>query len=164
MLEPWVAQSVSHPSCSPWIICMQVWDRQLPQCLPSIPVAALPHVLSTRLPVSIPPTSLDGCFFSNSLVVGLPYSSIFWQFWLFLFLNLLLSFFWCVKRQSVSTYASTLARSPVTEFYAYDFVIKMGIICAGPCISLMNSFIDDSRPLGGCSGHFSHEQYDLQQD
>ena len=30
-----------------------------------------------------PPTSLDECFFFNSLVVGLPCSLIFWQFWLF---------------------------------------------------------------------------------
>ena len=37
----------------------------------------------SRLPVSAPPTSRDECFFFNSLVVGLPYSSIFWQFWLF---------------------------------------------------------------------------------
>ena len=35
------------------------------------------------LPVSTAPTSLDDCFFFNSLVVGLPYSLIFWQFWLF---------------------------------------------------------------------------------
>ena len=45
--------------------------------------AALPRVLSARLPVSSPPTSLDDCFFFNSLVVGLPCSSIFCQFWLF---------------------------------------------------------------------------------
>ena len=30
------------------------------------------------LPISAPPTSLDECFFFNSLVVRLPYSSIFW--------------------------------------------------------------------------------------
>ena len=42
--------------------------------------AALLWVLSTQLPISAPPTSLDECFFFNSLVVGLPYSSIFWQF------------------------------------------------------------------------------------
>ena len=36
-----------------------------------------------RLRVSVPLTSLDEHFFFNSLVVGLPYSSIFWQFWLF---------------------------------------------------------------------------------
>ena len=35
------------------------------------------------LPVCAPPTSLDECFFFNSLVVRLPYGSIFWQFWLF---------------------------------------------------------------------------------
>ena len=38
---------------------------------------------------------MNQSFFFNSLAVGLPYSLIFWQFWLFfLFLNLLLSFFW----------------------------------------------------------------------
>ena len=45
--------------------------------------AALPGVLSARLPVSAPPTGLGECFFFNSLVVGLPYSLIFSQFWLF---------------------------------------------------------------------------------
>ena len=44
-----------------------------------------------QLPISAPPTSL---VFFNSLVVRLPHSSIFWQFWMFLFLNLLLAFFW----------------------------------------------------------------------
>ena len=46
-----------------------------------------------RKPGSTPPTGLNECFFFNSLVVGLPYSLIFWQFWLFLVLNLVLSFF-----------------------------------------------------------------------
>ena len=45
------------------------------------------------LPVSTIPTSLNECFFI-SLVVRLPYSLISWQFWLFLFLNWLLPFFW----------------------------------------------------------------------
>ena len=36
-----------------------------------------------RLPISAPPTGLDECFFFNSLFVGLPYSLIFWRFWLF---------------------------------------------------------------------------------
>ena len=35
------------------------------------------------MPVFTSPTSLDECFFFNSLVVGLLYSSIFCQFWLF---------------------------------------------------------------------------------
>ena len=43
------------------------------------------------------------CFFLNSLVVGFPYNSIFWQFWLFLFLNLLSFWLWeeakCIYRR-----------------------------------------------------------------
>ena len=87
MLDPWVIQSVSLPSCSSWFICKQIWDHllcQLPPCLESSP---------PPLSVSTSPTSLGECFFFNSLVVGCPYSSIFCQFWLFLFLNFLLSFF-----------------------------------------------------------------------
>ena len=56
---------------------MQVWDLlvlQLPPCLMSSP---------PQLPVSAHPISLNECFFFNSLVVRPPYSSIFWQFWLF---------------------------------------------------------------------------------
>ena len=41
----------------------------------------------TRLPVSAPSTGLDECFFFYSLVVRLPYSSIFWQLWLFFVCN-----------------------------------------------------------------------------
>ena len=55
----------------------------LPTYPPSLPVTALPHFLSPQLPDSAPPTSLDECFFFNSLVVRLPCSLIFWQFWLF---------------------------------------------------------------------------------
>ena len=55
----------------------------LPPRLPCPPATALPRVLSARLPVFSPSTSVNECFFFNSLVVGLSYSSIFWQFWLF---------------------------------------------------------------------------------
>ena len=50
---------------------------------PGLPAAALPRVLSAPLPVSAPPTGLGECFFFISLVVRLPYSSVFCQFWLF---------------------------------------------------------------------------------
>ena len=70
--------------------------------LPTPPAAALLKYSLPWLPISTPSTCLDECFFFNSLVLGLPYSSIFWQFWLFLFLNLLLSFFWlCEEAQCV---------------------------------------------------------------
>ena len=50
-----------------------------------------------HLPISAPPTGLDECFFFISLGVGLPYSLIFCQFWLFFVFKLLLSFFWLCK-------------------------------------------------------------------
>ena len=66
------------------------------------PAVALLCVLSAWLPVSAPPTGLDECVFFNSLVVGLPYSSIFCEFWLFFVFKLLLSFFWlCEEAQCV---------------------------------------------------------------
>ena len=65
--------------------------QPLPCCTSSLP----------RLPVSTPPTSLDECVFFVSLVVGLPYSLIFCQFWLF-FVFKLLSFFWlCEEAQCI---------------------------------------------------------------
>ena len=65
------------------------------------PAAALPHLLSAPLPVSAPPTGLDECFFFISLVVRLPYSSIFCQFWLSFVFKLLLSFWLCMEAQCV---------------------------------------------------------------
>ena len=66
------------------------------------PTVTLLQVLSPQLPVSVPLTSLDECFFFLFLVVRLPYSSIFCQFWLFFIFKLLLSFFWlCEEAQCV---------------------------------------------------------------
>ena len=79
-LEPWVVRSICLPSFSSRVICTLMWDcllHQPPPCHES----SLP-----LLPVSILLTSLRGFFF-NSLVVRLPYSSIFWQFWLFFVLK-----------------------------------------------------------------------------
>ena len=62
----------------------------------------LPPVLSTHLHISAPPTGLGECVFFNSLVVVLPYSLIFWQFWLFFVFKLLFYFFWlCEEAQCV---------------------------------------------------------------
>ena len=58
-----------------------VWSASQHLTRPGPPAAALPRVLSAWLLVSTLPTSLDEYFF-NSLLVGLLYSSIFWQFWL----------------------------------------------------------------------------------
>ena len=62
-----------------------------------LPATVLLQVLSAQLHISAPPTGLDECVFFIALVVGLPYSSIFCQFWLFFVFKLLLSFFWLCK-------------------------------------------------------------------
>ena len=76
---------------SQFFLLFYLWDSLLFQrpphllyCLtcPGPPAAAFLGILSAWLPVSSPPTGLDECFFFNSLVAGLPYSSIFWQLWL----------------------------------------------------------------------------------
>ena len=82
-----VAPSVSQVTASPGppaaTLPTQVL-QPLPCCACSLP----------QLPLRIPPTGLDECFFFNSLVVGLPYSSTFCQFWVFFFFTLnLLSLF-----------------------------------------------------------------------
>ena len=68
------------------------WVRQPPACLKS----SLP-----QLPISAPPTGLDDCFFFIFLVAGLPYSSIFCQFWLFFVFKFLLSFWLWDEAQCV---------------------------------------------------------------
>ena len=94
-LEPWVVRSVLLPSYSSRLIHMQMWGCLVCQLLPCTHSSLPFHDSSpAQLPISTPPTSLGECFFFKSLVVGLPYSSIFWQFWL-LFLNLLSFFWWC---------------------------------------------------------------------
>ena len=85
-LNPWALLSVSLPRCfSQFYLLVNVG-------LPTLPAAALPALVFQPLlwcesslpwlPISMPPTSLDECFLFNSLIVGLPYSSIFWPFWL----------------------------------------------------------------------------------
>ena len=95
-LKPWVTQLVSLPSSSQFIH-MRMWNHPVCQLLPCPPCSPTTHHLAVSSPpqvrVSTPPTSLDECFFLT-LVVGFPHSLIFLQFWLFLFLNWFLSFFW----------------------------------------------------------------------
>ena len=88
MLELCVVGSILLPICSSWCIHTQMWDFSVLQLLPCWESSP------PGLPISAPPTSLGECFFFNSLVVGYPYSSIYWQFWVFFALNLLLFFCW----------------------------------------------------------------------
>ena len=74
-------------------------------------------VVPPWLPVSTPPTGPGECFFFNSLVVKLPYSLIFWQFWLFLFLNLLFSFFWLFKESQCVYLHLLLGRKSISSSF-----------------------------------------------
>ena len=114
-LEPWVAKLARSPAVPPGLSIRECGAAgsashhivgstsyslacPAPQSTPSLglPATALPQFLSA------PPTGLDECFFCISLVVRLPYSSIFCHFWLFFVFKLSLSFFWlCEEVQCV---------------------------------------------------------------
>ena len=83
MLKPCVVQSVLLPKCFSWFICMQMWDLPVFQ-LPPHPLSPVATdflcILSAPAACIRPPTSLNEC---SDLGVGLPYSLIFWQVWLF---------------------------------------------------------------------------------
>ena len=90
-LEPWVAQSISLPSCSSQFICTQMWDcpvLQLPPCRESsLPGCQSPSLLPIWMNVSsLTPLLSDFHTVQFSISFGC-----------FLFLNLLLSFFWLCK-------------------------------------------------------------------
>ena len=100
-----------------------MWDHLLLQPLPCCE-SSLP-----QLPVSVPPTGLGECFFFISLVVGLPYSSIFCQFWLFFVFKLLLSFFWlCEEAQCVYLCLHLGQESPRLNVFFCLFVCFLSII------------------------------------
>ena len=112
MLQLWVAWSVSLPSCSSRVIRMQMWDGSvllLPSCFESsLPSCPTPPLLQVWMNVS----SL------SPWLLGLPYSSIFCEFWLFFVFKLLLSFFWlCEEAQCVYLCLHVGRKSQVLNFY-----------------------------------------------
>ena len=117
VLKPWVARSGLLPSCSSWFICRQMRDHPLHQ--------PWPLWVHQRWPC--PESSPLECPSPLLLLVWMNVSSL--SPWLsdfhtvrysvssgcFLFLNYCPSF-GCVRRHSVSTYASILAGSQKDEF------------------------------------------------
>ena len=92
------------PATTLWGLLAAAWPAPFHNLPPHWVRKPLPCCESSppSLPVSAPPTGLGEYFFFISLVVGLPYSSIFCQFWLFFVFKLLLSFFWlCEEAQCV---------------------------------------------------------------
>ena len=103
----------------------------------SVAVASSSHTtspcLSADLHISVHPTYLDECGFFKSLVVRLPYSSIFWWFRvLFVLMSSCNSFCGCVRLWSISTYTSILTRSAGSvETVNCDYVtVRVGILPA----------------------------------
>ena len=133
------------PGAGPLGFAAKAWDRLLrrylscpfgsPCCLQHR-LSAPPH-LYTRPCESAPiceSTHLDECVFFKSLIVGLPYSSISWWFWVLIVLRSgCNSLYGCKRRWSVSAYASTLTRSPCVLFYTSAEVRAAGIMPSFPC-------------------------------
>ena len=112
-LEPWVAWSVSLPSCSSWFICTQMQDHPVLQLLPcceSSPTCCLSlPLLQVWMDVSSLTTWLSdfhtGWFSGSSCC--------------FLFLNLL-SFFWLCK-EAKCVYLHLHVGQKSTLLYSFDF-------------------------------------------
>ncbi|KAF6119881.1 hypothetical protein HJG60_010264 [Phyllostomus discolor] len=81
VLEPWVAQSVSLPSYSSRLSLHKCGTTLSSCCPPATALLDRPFHPGCPRSVSDSPTSRDECFFCNSLVFGLLYNLIFWQFW-----------------------------------------------------------------------------------
>ena len=112
-LEPWVAWSVSLPSCSSWFICTQMQDHPVLQLLPcceSSPTCCLSlPLLQVWMDVSSLTTWLSDfhtVWFSGSSCC-------------FLFLNLL-SFFWLCK-EAKCVYLHLHVGQKSTLLYSFDF-------------------------------------------
>ena len=101
-------RSVSLPSYSSLLSHMRMWDCSICQPLSCCMFWSWPP----WLPVSTPPASLDECFFFNSLIVRLPYSSMFCIAVLVVFcFQICCPSFTCARKQNLSAYTSILARS-----------------------------------------------------
>ena len=95
------------------------------------PATILPQVLSAQLCISTP-TGLDECVFFNSLVVGLPYSLIFCQFWLFFVFKLLLSFFCsCEEAQCIYLHLHLVRKSSSSLSFIFGGSFGPYFFCLG---------------------------------
>ena len=75
----------------------------MPVRLPPLSHCTTPHLLTSplHLHVSALPTHLDECGFFKSLIVGFPYSLIFWQFWVLFCSLVVILFCCCIRRWSL---------------------------------------------------------------
>ena len=102
---------LSHSPIVPPGLSALKWDHPVGQPPPC------PESSPPQLPVSAPPTSFNECFLFTPLLLDFPVWFYVSSGWVFLFVfKLVGSFFCCVKRQSISTYASILAGIPLSSF------------------------------------------------
>ena len=87
------------PQVSFLVFIGHTWKWDCLFCHPPPPLPHCHHTVScpSQLPISAPSTHLDEYFFFKSLVVRLPSSSMFWQFWLFFVLRLVEILFVAVR-------------------------------------------------------------------
>ena len=115
-LEPWVGRSVSGSTrcCLP---------GQLQLCLPCSTICHLTGSASRHLAMSpLHPSYRSGwVFFFISLVVRLPYSSIFCQFSLFFVFKLLLSFFWLCEEAQYVYLCLHVGRKFLIPYFKYQY-------------------------------------------
>ena len=136
-LPPWPPQVFSisglklyFPTLEHWVVRSVTWSTscclasQLQLCLARSTIlhltgSASHHLASSPLhpaAISTPPAGLDKCFFWMSRTVRFSVSSGF------LFLNCCCPSFGCVRRHSVSTYASILAGTPQELVFWRNFM------------------------------------------
>ena len=149
MLEPWVAWTVSLPSCSSQFICMQGWEYllcQQPPCPVCKPPPCLPwsssHIFQESSPPGFPSPPLLPIWMNvSSLTPSLSdfhtgrLSDSFGCF--FCFLIGCCPSFGCARSQSVSTYSSIMAGSLESYYIKWYFssLVKEGIFTLYyPCI------------------------------
>ena len=116
-LEAWVVRSVLLP--------VYLHSNVGP---PALLATVLPRVLSPQLPIPAPPTSPDECFFCNSLVVRLPYSSIFCKFWLFFVFKFAVVFLLVVRGGTVCLPMPPSCNKPAFDQCPYFMSVRLSFI------------------------------------
>ena len=112
-LEPWVVLFMFSLRCSSCYLNTNVRLPGLPQLShpPCVAVTSYYRFLPPWLPDLATPTSLNECSFFKSVVVGLPYSLIFWQFWLFFVFKFVFVLLCLCEQAKSITYSCILAGS-----------------------------------------------------
>ena len=121
MLEPWVAWSVSLPSCSSHFICTHMWDHLVCQLLPRPLRSSSYHVAVHPLHPRCPSLPLLSVWMNVSSLTPwlLDFHTVRFSgsYGCFLFLNWLLSFFWLCEEAQYIYLGLHLGQNPSLYFF-----------------------------------------------